>query len=76
MWNEPMILCFLEHEKQALRVCMCVCGCVYACVQLCRTLCGPIDYTLPSSSVHEIFQAKILEWVAISYSRVSSGPRV
>ena len=71
-----MILCFLEHEKQALRVCMCVCVCVYACVQLCRTLCGPIDYTLPSSSVHEIFQAKILEWVAISYSRVSSGPRV
>ena len=40
--------------------------------QSCLTLCNPMDYSLPGSSVHEISQARILEWVAISYSR---GPR-
>ena len=34
-----------------------------------------MDYSLPGSSVHEISQARILEWVAISYSRGSSQPR-
>ena len=34
-----------------------------------------VDYSLPSFTVHGIFQAKILEWVAISFSRGSSGPR-
>ena len=43
--------------------------------QSCLTLCGPMDCSLPGSSVHRIFQAKILEWVAISYSRGSSQPR-
>ena len=32
-------------------------------------LCGPIDCSLPSSSVHGIFQARLLKWVAISFSR-------
>ena len=35
----------------------------------------PMDYSLPGSSVHGILQARILEWVAISYSRGSSQPR-
>ena len=30
--------------------------------QLCPTLCGPVDYSPPGSSVHRIFQARILEW--------------
>ena len=34
-----------------------------------------MDYSLPGSSVHGIRQARILEWVAISLSRVSSQPR-
>ena len=34
--------------------------------QSCPTLCDLMDYSLPGSSVHGIFQAKILEWVAIS----------
>ena len=38
------------------------------------TLCNPMDYSLPGSSVHGVFQARILEWVAIS-SRASSQPR-
>ena len=40
--------------------------------QLCPTLCDPMDYNLPGSSVHGIFQARVLEWVAISISRGSS----
>ena len=39
--------------------------------QSCLTLCGPKDHSLPGSSVHGIFPAWILEWVAISYSRGS-----
>ena len=42
--------------------------------QLCLTLCDPMDCSLPGFSVHGIFQAKILEWVAISFSRGSSHP--
>ena len=37
--------------------------------QLCTTLCNPMDCSLPGSSVHGIFQARILEWVGISSSR-------
>ena len=36
--------------------------------QSCPTLCDPMDYSLPGSSVHGIFQAVILEWIAISFS--------
>ena len=42
------------------------------CAQSCPTLCDPMDCSLPSASIHGIFQATILEWVAISYSRGSS----
>ena len=42
------------------------------CAQPCLTLCDPMDCSPPSSSVHGIFQARILEWVAISSSRGSS----
>ena len=43
--------------------------------QLCLTLCNPIDYSLPGSSIHGIFQARVLEWVATAFSRGSSQPR-
>ena len=39
------------------------------------TLCNPMDGSLPGSSVHGILQARILEWVAILFSRGSSQPR-
>ena len=42
---------------------------------LCPTLCNPMDCSPPGSSLHGIPQARILEWVAISYSRGSSQPR-
>ena len=43
--------------------------------QSCPTLCDPMDCSLPGSAIHGIFQAGILEWVAISFSRRSSQPR-
>ena len=43
--------------------------------QSCTTLCDPLDCNLSGSSVHGIFQARVLEWVAISFSRGSSQPR-
>ena len=43
--------------------------------QSCPTLCNPIDCSPPGSSIHGIFQARVLEWAAISFSRESSRPR-
>ena len=45
------------------------------CAQSRLTLCNPIDCSLPASSVPEISQTRILEWVAMSFSRGSSWPR-
>ena len=49
-------------------------NCAHSVAQLCLTLCDPVDCSrwLQDSSVHEIFQARIWEWVAISYIRGSS----
>ena len=44
--------------------------------QSCPTLCDPMDCSLWGSSIHGIFQARILEWVAISFSRSSSRSTV
>ena len=44
--------------------------------QSCPTLCDPMDCRLPGSTIHGIFQARVLEWVAISFSRGSSQPRI
>ena len=48
---------------------------VWVCTQSCLTLWEPTDCSPPSSSVHVISQARILEWVAISSSRRTSWPR-
>ena len=53
----------IMHEKESL------------VAQSCPTLCDPTDCSLPGSSVHGILQVRILEWVAISFSRGSSRPR-
>ena len=39
--------------------------------QSCLTLCDPMDCSLSGSSIHGIFQARVLEWIAISFSRGS-----
>ena len=48
-------------------------ACVHA--QSCPSLCDPMNCSLPGSSARGVFQARILEWVAISSSRGSSQPR-
>ena len=53
--------CFYESESEV--------------AQLCPTLCNPVDCNPPGSSVHGILQTRILEWVAISFSKGSSRPR-
>ena len=49
---------------------MCICGVKVKVTQLCLTLCDPMDYT-----VHGILQARILEWVAVPFSRGASQHR-
>ena len=44
--------------------------------QLCPTLCDPVDYSPPDSSIHGIFQARILEWIAISFFRDIPDPGI
>ena len=56
-----------------LLLCKSVCVCSVA--QSCPTLCNPMDYSPPSSSVRGIFQARMLEWVAIFSSQGSSKPK-
>ena len=48
---------------------------LWVVVQSCPTLCDPVDCRPPGSSVNGILQVRILEWVAISFSRGSSQPR-
>ena len=57
---------------QGITCCHCCC-CLVA--KLCLTLYNSMNCSLPGSSVHGIIQARILEWVAISFSRGSSQPR-
>ena len=61
---------FLTYKMRSLMV-----GSESEVSQLCPTVCDPVDYSPPGSSVHGILQARILEWVALSFSRGSYGPR-
>ena len=72
------------NKKSSHCISVCVCLCVCVCVrervwvrvaQSCPTLCDPMVWSLTGSSVHVIFQARILEWVVISFSGRSSRPR-
>ena len=53
-----------KHYKEQV-MCMCLDA------ESCLTLCNPMDCSQPGSSVHGTFQARILEWVTISFSRGS-----
>ena len=49
------------------------CSCLVT--KSCPALCDPMDCSPPGSSVHEVSQTRILEWIAISFSKGSSQPR-
>ena len=48
---------------------------VQVCAQSCLTLCDPVDCTPSGSSVYGILQARVLEWIAVPFSRGSSWPK-
>ena len=50
--------------------------CMHVCAQSGPAFCNPMDYSPPGSSVHGIFQATILEWVAISHFKGSANPGI
>ena len=54
---------------------ICVCSCCCLVTKQCLILSDSVDCSSPGSSAHGISQARILEWVAISFSRGSSLPR-
>ena len=58
--------------KKNIYVCIYILVCVCVCIQSYLTLYDPVNCSLPGSTVHWIFQARILEWVAISYSNIYS----
>ena len=58
-----------EQEAYYLEPSIISCVDMSSVAQLCLTLFDSMDYSPPGSSAHGIFQARILEWVAISYSR-------
>ena len=68
----------LAHSSPWLQTLNCnflCCAVLCLVTQSCLILCDPIDRSLPGSSVHGILQARILEWVAIPFSRGSSWPK-
>ena len=60
----------MVHDYSEVRAPVCA-----QSLKLCLSLYDPMDWGLSGSSVHGILQARILEWVAISYSKGSSRPR-
>ena len=75
-------LCFWLHFSNAQRKLLSIFACagrLHVCLhevaQLCPTLCDLIDCSPPGSAVCGILQARMLEWVAISFSKGSSRPR-
>ena len=69
-----MLVSGIQQSDSVIHIYICVCVCV--CVtQSCLTLCNPMFCSPPSPSLHGVLQARILEWVAISFSRGSSWPR-
>ena len=76
MWTEKFQMFKLDLEKAGKPEIKLPTSVQFSTVaQSCPTLCDPMDCSLPGSSVHGILQARVLEWVAISFSRRSPQPR-
>ena len=65
----------LGHHRALSRVPWGSCVCVCTVIQAYPVLFSPIDCSLPGAYAHGLFQARVLKWIAISYSRGSSWPR-
>ena len=72
-WRQRLDLC--HQAQRSAKDCQHQPACACMCAWSCLTLCVPMDCSPPGSSVHGILQARILEWVAIPFSRGSSWPR-
>ena len=72
---EPRMVCDCKKKFLKLNYSVTFLACVCLVTQSCPTLCDPMDCSPPGSSVYVILQARIFEWVAIPFSRVSSRPR-
>ena len=57
-------------DLKALRILLSVAAAAKS-LQSCPTFSDPMDYSLPGSSLHEIFQARVLEWGAIAFSELT-----
>ena len=71
----PLPLGTMSHKLFCNGDCLLICRCCYLVTKLCPILCDPMDCSPPGSSAHGICQARILEWVAISFCRGSSHSR-
>ena len=71
----PAIFQTLPHGAFSVTNSLYLCCCCFLFAKSCPTICNPMDYSPPGSYVHGISQAKILEQVAICFSRGSSSPR-
>ena len=65
------LICILKYFENVKKIFLAL----SMSAQSCLTLCNPIDCSRQGFSVHRIFQARLLDRVAISYSRRSSRPR-
>ena len=74
VWTAKLILLHRSQPKCPISICLAgfliICACVHTkLLHLCPTLCDPMDGSPPGSSAHRILQARILEWVAILFSK-------
>ena len=70
--NKKIVVLFAGHLQSVYSVLNPEVKNVCSVAQSCPALCNPMDCSLPGSAAHGIFQARILKWVAISYSKESS----
>ena len=67
--NSVVVISLSLHPKQTWTYSRCSMRACSVTFQLCPTVSDPMDCSPPGSSVHEILQARILEWVAMSFFR-------
>ena len=72
--GKNMSLSLLRYDELVMPVC--VCTCTHVLIQSYVTLCYPMECSPPGSSIHGIFQARILEQLAMTYSRRSPNLQI